>query len=147
MFDLYMEKSLSNKLSAISIKQPWADSIIFGNKRVENRSWNTKHRGRILIHASLQEDKKGNEFIKHKNIPGGRLKGFIIGEADIVDVIHVDSNEDRTKYSSREKDVLEWFFGPYGFVLDNIVVYKNPVKYKGNLGIFKVDSDLIKDAI
>lgn len=44
----------------LSIKQPWAslictprsDNNLFGIKDIENRSWKTKFRGRILIHAS-----------------------------------------------------------------------------------------------
>jgi ASCH domain len=39
-------------MKAISIRQPWAWLIVNGHKDVENRSWSTKHRGQILIHAS-----------------------------------------------------------------------------------------------
>jgi hypothetical protein len=37
---------------AISIRLPWAWLIVNGFKDVENRSWRTRHRGTILIHAS-----------------------------------------------------------------------------------------------
>jgi len=36
-------------MKAISIKQPWASFIIEGYKNIENRTWPTKFRGRILI--------------------------------------------------------------------------------------------------
>jgi hypothetical protein len=36
----------------ISIKQPYATFICAGIKTVENRTWKTNYRGRLLIHAS-----------------------------------------------------------------------------------------------
>ena len=39
-------------MRALSIRQPWAWMIVHGGKNIENRSWNTKFRGRFLIHAS-----------------------------------------------------------------------------------------------
>ena len=37
---------------AISIRQPWASLILKCGKDIENRSWPTKFRGRILVHAA-----------------------------------------------------------------------------------------------
>ncbi|RZK62259.1 MAG: ASCH domain-containing protein, partial [Pedobacter sp.] len=34
-------------MKALSIKQPWATLISTGIKDIENRTWATKHRGRI----------------------------------------------------------------------------------------------------
>src|SRR5690606_22562088 len=39
-------------MKALSIKQPWASLIAHGIKDIENRTWSTKFRGRIYIHAS-----------------------------------------------------------------------------------------------
>jgi len=41
-------------MKCITIKQPWASLICEGIKNVENRTWKTKVRGRVLIHASSQ---------------------------------------------------------------------------------------------
>jgi ASCH domain-containing protein len=38
-------------MPALSIRQPWAWAICAGCKDVENRSWNTKHRGPFVVHA------------------------------------------------------------------------------------------------
>ena len=45
---------MSKKISipCLSVQQPFADLICGGVKKVENRTWNTNHRGTILIHAS-----------------------------------------------------------------------------------------------
>jgi ASCH domain len=56
-----------SKMRVLSVRQPWADWILSGRKRVEHRSWRTHVRGRILIHASG----------KH---------GAILGSVELVDV-------------------------------------------------------------
>ena len=46
-------------MKALSIRQPWASLIVAGIKDIENRSWVTNYRGKLLIHAAQKFDKKG----------------------------------------------------------------------------------------
>ena len=39
-------------MKALSIRQPWAWLIVNGHKDIENRSWPTRFRGPVLIHAA-----------------------------------------------------------------------------------------------
>jgi hypothetical protein len=39
-------------MKALSIRQPWAWLIVNGYKDIENRTWTTRMRGEILVHAS-----------------------------------------------------------------------------------------------
>lgn len=39
-------------MKAISLWQPWASLIAWGEKEYETRSWETNHRGLIAIHAA-----------------------------------------------------------------------------------------------
>ena len=39
-------------MRTLSVRQPWASLIAFGEKTIEVRSWSTSFRGRLLIHAS-----------------------------------------------------------------------------------------------
>lgn len=39
-------------MKAITVRQPWAWAIIHAGKDIENRSWKTKTRGRVAIHAA-----------------------------------------------------------------------------------------------
>ncbi|MCK5444984.1 MAG: hypothetical protein KAI73_05125 [Rhodospirillaceae bacterium] len=87
-------------MKAISIRQPYAHNIIFDGKDVENRDWRTHYRGPVLIHASkstaeLDKDERGQYQF-----------GGIVGMAEIVDCVQ--------EMESR------WFFGPWGFVLENV---------------------------
>ena len=43
-------------MKAITIKQPWASLIVHGVKDIENRTWHTNFRGRVLIHSSSKGD-------------------------------------------------------------------------------------------
>jgi hypothetical protein len=43
-------------MKALSVKNPWAYLIIYGGKDIENRTWEIKYRGPILIHASKTSD-------------------------------------------------------------------------------------------
>jgi hypothetical protein len=113
-------------MKAISIRQPWAYLIVSGVKDIENRSWKTKHRGHILIHAALKIEW---DAVKSLNIPESEWhlfkenRGGIVGETEIVDCV------------TQSKSV--WFEGPFGFVLTNSK--KLPfIQTKGKLGIFTI---------
>jgi ASCH domain-containing protein len=43
-------------MKIISIRQPWASLIVSGAKDVENRTWPTRYRGPVLVHASQRAD-------------------------------------------------------------------------------------------
>ena len=90
-------------MKILSIRQPWAYLITRGSKNIENRSWRTRYRGPVLIHASLKIDKEA--CVEHRLDPTKLETGGIVGMADIVDCV--------TTHRSR------WFNGPYGFVLKN----------------------------
>ena len=126
---------------ALSIRQPWAWAIFNGNpvKDVENRSWPTKVRGRILIHAGLKmtaDDWNGCMDLLDQINPVGwafrqgrrasalhseeARRGGIIGSAEIVDCVSASSSP--------------WFFGQYGFLLRN----SQPLPFRP-LGFFEVD--------
>ena len=45
-------------MKVLTIKQPWATLIMQKDKRFEFRSWQTKYRGDLLIHAVKGIDKE-----------------------------------------------------------------------------------------
>jgi hypothetical protein len=116
----------------LSVRQPWAWLIVNGYKDVENRTWPTKVRGRILIHASktMTDDDYRDccLFIMERGIsdvlimkPEYLKRGGIIGETTITDCV-----------SSHQS---KWFEGPYGFTLEN----SKPLPFyqcQGKLGFF-----------
>jgi hypothetical protein len=76
----------------LTIRQPWAWAIIYGGKDVENRSWSTKYRGPLLIHAGSAFEPDGYETVKQLASqappPSAELiHGAIIGVVDLVDCV------------------------------------------------------------
>ncbi len=128
---------------ALSVMQPWAWLIIRPDitdpaeraaayaqgwiKDIENRTWGTKIRGRILLHTGQRIDKDAYPFLTqrfpHVPVPPPeRLEtGGILGHVDITDCV-TDSPS-------------SWFFGEYGFVLAD----SRPLPFKkvsGKRGFF-----------
>jgi len=69
-------------MKVLSLKQPFAELILLGKKKIELRKWNTKFRGEFLIHASKIPDKKAMKKFGFDKLP----LGFIVGKANLVDV-------------------------------------------------------------
>ena len=119
-------------MKALSIKQPWAELILWGKKKIELRKWNTKFRGTFYIHASGNIDKKMMEKYKFEELP----KQSIAGKARLVDVkIYKDEKEflkDSKKHLGSNIKL-----GKYGFILKDAKRVK-PFSYKGQLRFFDV---------
>lgn len=125
-------------MKVLSIRQPWAWLIVNGHKDVENRTWSTKYRGEVLIHAGkgMTEEEyldvetflifEKPEINLELPPPVDLQRGGIVGVAELVDCV--------TESESR------WFFGPYGFVMRNA----RPLPFspmRGALGFFNAPAD------
>jgi hypothetical protein len=122
-------------MKALTLRPHWAWLIVNGYKDIENRSWRTRRRGRIWIHAGSRSATK----VEYENFliicRERRIKRFpqrqefktggIVGSVNIVDCV-----TDSRSY---------WFGGDYGFVLEN--PRKTPFRLmKGRLGFFEVET-------
>jgi hypothetical protein len=79
-----MTKRESVEIRVLSVKQPWADCLMF-DKWVENRSWRTHYRGPLWIQAGLKSDYGEDVFEEYRQVPGERVRGCIIGRVDLVE--------------------------------------------------------------
>lgn len=139
-------------MKALSIRQPWAWLIIRPDitspaerdrafiegqmKPVENRTWPTNIRGRVLVHAAKgmtrSEYTDAVEFLRE--ISGPTLPAFeelerggIVGSVEIIDCV--------------SRSASRYFFGPYGFVLRDA----QPLPFlplRGALGFFDVHDSI-----
>lgn len=50
-------------IKALTIRQPWAHAIFHLGKDVENRSWRTRYRGPLLIHAGAHRERNPREML------------------------------------------------------------------------------------
>lgn len=127
-------------MKVITIKQPWASLIAEGYKKYEFRTWNTKYRGDILIHAGKSIDKKALERFKSYNLD--YPTGCIIAKGKLTDSIHV--NDDFVKRVGPTnplvyKGIIEkgdW--DGYGFKLEEVRKIK-PIYINGKLSLWDYD--------
>ena len=127
-------------MKVITVKQPYATLIAEGLKKYEFRTWNTKYRGDILIHAGKTVDKKAIERFKDYNFE--YPTGCIIAKAKITDVEYVDDefvNKVGPTNPLVYKGIIEkkdW--AGYGFKIENVEKIK-PIYINGQLGFWNYD--------
>lgn len=137
---------------AISIKQPWAYLICAGIKDVENRTWATKYRGRVYIHASAksvgQYFSEGvftadqlNYLIQSKKIDliEKVQLSAIIGHVDIVDcVVNYPSIwAEKSETGLLDEPTNEYGKPTYNWILRNPCLFDKPIlNVKGKLSFW-----------
>jgi hypothetical protein len=121
-------------MKVLTVKNPWADWIIFGQrgefKTTENRTWETLYRGRIYIHVSKKIDEDALytlfrmtgeepdlEYLKNQT-------GLIIGSVELYAI----DREMKTEWD--EPDLFHWR-------LKNPVYLDRAVKVRGALGLWE----------
>lgn len=134
-----------SSIKILSVRQPWAWAIVYAGKDIENRSWPTKVRGRVLVHASLYApdsfdamdvlDASGLRDVERwaldRKMTGSDIhnqRGGIVGSVEIDGCV--------TEYAS------PWFFGPFGFVLRD----PRPLPFRpmrGQLGFWDAPQDVM----
>ncbi|GHT09088.1 hypothetical protein FACS189426_06430 [Bacteroidia bacterium] len=157
-------------MKAITVKQPWAHLICAGIKDVENRTWKTNYRGRVLIHSSA-----GNKFsvnltdeqmiaafgtCAQSAQTGSYYFSAIIGSVEIVDCVQNNPSvwADKTINKSRCPNCdslkiahqhcyvcgFDWKEKQvYNWVLANPVLFAKPIKNaKGKLSFWESGHDV-----
>lgn len=126
-------------MKVLTIKQPWATLIMQGDKRFEFRSWKTKYRGELLIHAGKGIDKEAMKRLA-KYLPENIPLGKILGKVKLVDCIKMspefkkvllkENNEIYTNSSFEEN---------YGWQVTDVEVFENPIDAKGHLSLWEYE--------
>ncbi|MBT4377135.1 ASCH domain-containing protein [archaeon] len=117
-------------MKALSLKQPFAELILQGRKRIELRRWNTKFRGEFLIHASKVPDKKAMDRFGFKELP----TGCIVGKATLIEVKKYKNEEEHRE--DKKLHLADNYWGNYGFILENVKRMK-AIPYKGKLNFWE----------
>lgn len=129
---------------ALSLRQPWGSLMTTGVKRIENRSWRTGYRGPVLVHASswwnaaeVEDDyDTARHIMAHAGLGPMPLtlpemkaaRGGIIGAFTVTGCVSESDDP--------------FFFGPYGFTVNNAVSFPAVIPCRGSLGFFSVPADV-----
>ena len=123
-------------MKALSIKQPWAELILQGKKKIELRKWNTKFRGEFLIHSSKSPDVVAMKKFGFKDLPCG----FILGKVELAGIKKYKDNPEEFE-TDRNLHLATMNFGNFGFILKNVQRI-DPIKCNGSLGFWDFGGDV-----
>ncbi|PYT71662.1 MAG: hypothetical protein DMG39_12435 [Acidobacteria bacterium] len=120
-------------MKALTIRQPWAELILRGRKPFELRTWRTKYRGPLVIHAAAKVDAwDARHFgLNPEKLITSAFVGFVI-------------LSDVRPYTREDARLLKKRRAGYGWFPHNLswVLKKprrmSPVKAKGQLSLFDV---------
>ena len=128
-------------MKVLSIREPFATLIKEKKKLVETRSFKTNYRGELYIHASVTKiDKETRNRKELFDLLGNESFNFgmIICKCKLVDCIYMTKEyvEDIKKNHYQEYICGEYKEGRYAWILDSIEPLEEPIKAKGQLGIW-----------
>lgn len=128
-------------MKVLTIKQPWATLIMQEDKRFEFRSWQTKYRGDLLIHAGKEIDKEAMKRLS-KYLPDEIPLGKILGKVTLVDCIKM-CPEFKEMLLKENSDIYtkSSFSENYGWQVENVQVFDEPIEAKGHLSLWEYDID------
>jgi hypothetical protein len=125
-------------MKCLSLNQPYAELLVSGKKTIELRNRNTSFRGKFLVHASKNTDKKRSEAlgIDHNKL----TRGAIIGSSVLYDVKKYKSKTqlelDKNKHFA---DIEKFCSCKYGFMINNSYRLRRSIPYPGMLKFFEVE--------
>lgn len=143
-------------MKTITVKQSLASLIVEGIKDIENRTWKTNFRGRVLIHAGAKQLNSKDLFSIEKvneippdlldDIENGNLPtSVIIGSVEIVDCVinHPSIWAEKTPYAYLGKLIVECKPPIYNWLLANPIKFKNPIPMKGKLSFWESECEIL----
>ena len=137
-------------MKTISLLQPWASLVVMGVKKIETRSWSTRHRGTLLIHASM--GKAGALLASEPPFPKyisnfSQLPfGAIIGQVSLTEVVRVEElalpGNAINQLAMEERAFGDYTNGRYAWILEDPVQFHRPVPVRGTLGLWEYSGSL-----
>ena len=126
-------------MKALSLLQPWASLIAVGAKKIETRSWSTKYRGPLAIHASRSNKNRLLRYLEPfltwlKGI-GLLPLGAIVATCDLVDCIKM-TPEFIQSVQNPELDFGDYAVGRHAWILENVQKLEIPITAKGALSLW-----------
>ncbi len=141
-------------MKALTIWQPWASLKAKGIKLYETRSWATKYRGKILIHAAKKplaqvEKEIGSEAardvfgIAAEHLGAEAVASLPTGAAlavgDLIDCHLIDAAF-LSSLTPEELKLGDFTLGRYAWEIVNAVEFPDPVPQKGAQGLWAWDA-------
>lgn len=133
-------------MKILSLWQPWASLIAWGEKKIETRSWSTNYRGPVAIHATGTIKDEAREAVyasdairaaidRHDKTLDGLPLGSIVAVAEIVDCVEFGTIGAPEPTGTPEASFGDFTPGRFGFILQNVRALAEPIKCWGVQGL------------
>jgi hypothetical protein len=145
-------------MKALTLTQPWASLVASGAKTIETRSWSTRYRGALAIHAAARWSRAdiNYAFEVEEGRPPARLGdldilrdwpmplGKVIAVVILSEVLPVEALEPDIAdvITAREFAYGDYSPGRFAWILDNVRPIEPPVPAKGHLGLWDWRTDV-----
>ena len=142
-------------MKGFTLWEPWASLVAQGLKRNETRSWSTRYRGVLAIHAAKTDRDVGpiqrifdvgeisrfNRRAFMKAVKNGWPLGKVVAVVELVDCIPTEQavKEGLTKM---EKAAGDYSAGRFAWIFKNIRRVDPPIAWRGAQGLWNVPLDL-----
>ncbi len=139
-------------MKTLSLTQPWASLVAVGEKRFETRSWPTRYRGLLAIHAAKNFPAWARDlsltstpfvdalFENGVNPVWGLPQGAIVGVVELLDCLPTGAVLDQI--STRELVFGDFSPGRYAWKLGDGVRFAEPIPCRGALGLWDTPADV-----
>ena len=131
-------------MKALTLWQPWATLIATGKKQIETRSWPTRYRGPLAIHAGKHKIKEASlrQLCAVANLDSSdgwwqeaNLRGVVLAYCELVDCVLIRSEDDWP--DEYERRLGDYTIGRYMWKLADVKLVVEPVPVKGRQGLWE----------
>ena len=141
--------------------QPWASLVAIGENTIETRSWNTRYRGPLAIHAAKGFPPDARALCRRQPYravlarrgyasAGDLPLGAVIAVAVLEEVLVFDRDSlrrvrdeaRRGSLPAHEADFGDFSPGRFGFVLREVRRLAAPIPVRGMLGLWTLPTDV-----
>lgn len=132
-------------MRAITLWQPWATLVAVGAKRFETRSWSTRYRGPLAIHAAKRKPEFGS--LEFRNLVTRSLDdlgftsdlplGVVVATCELIDAFPVEEMWLELKDLPLEDAFGDWSAGRFAWYLTNIKMLEVPIPARGSQGFWE----------
>jgi hypothetical protein len=139
-------------MKCLSLLQPWATCVILGLKGHETRTWTTRHRGTLAVHASrrfpeplraLCRQEPLRRLLRTAGVSGWSdlLTGVILGTVDVVECRRVEA---LGPLDLAELALGDFRPGRWAWVLADPRPLADPIPYRGMQGMFDLPDPITR---
>jgi hypothetical protein len=134
-------------MKALTLTQPWASLVAVGAKRIETRSWSTRHRGPLAIHAGMTLPRSALALCDRSPFREALVKGLgacpvlplgaVVATAELAEVMRTTDPRLRARLSEQELAFGDFTPGRYAWLLAGVRPLPEPIAARGALGLWQ----------